>query len=60
MGVEKFLWERLPILFPKTSEAFYNLDQADFSWDLCPENKCMIDVAKNLQRGSVIIFLEWP
>lgn len=40
----------------KTLEAFSNLNEADFSWELRPENKCMISVVKILQRGSVIIF----
>lgn len=48
---KKFLFSSL-----KTLEAFSNLNEADFSWELRPENKCMISVVKILQRGAVIIF----
>lgn len=37
-------------------EAFYNLNEADFSWELCLENKYMISVVEVFQRGSAMIF----
>lgn len=37
-------------------EAFYNLNEADFSSELHLENKYMINVVKVFQRGSAMIF----
>lgn len=43
--------------FPlKTLEAFYNLNQADFWRELCPEEKCIICVVNVLQRGFADYF----
>lgn len=44
-----FSGKDLPVFSLETLEAFYKLNQTDFSWELRPEKKCMNHIVKVLK-----------